>query len=58
MKKLFVTCVRCSHRQEFTGQFACCGCKKRLNHWSIIPQIQRQLEEVDDEADVNDWRKK
>lgn len=59
MKQLFVRCVRCNHKQEFTGQFACENCKKRLNLWSIVPQIQKQLEEdTDQEADVNDWGKK
>jgi len=64
MKKLWVTCLRCLHLQEYTAQMACVHCKVRLNNWSVVSQLQSQMKTLQDyrgeydheESDVNDYK--
>jgi hypothetical protein len=44
----YTTCRSCYHRQEYKAQFACVSCKKRLNHWAVIADLQLQSKTLAD----------
>ena len=47
-------CHRCDYTIHYVGQKECPSCGVRINDWRVKAIIKQE----DDEADVNDWRKK